>query len=1170
MTVTLDDGWHVIDAFYRQKNALITHHIESYNQFIYNLPAIIQQENPITLTTESKIDNIITKYKHTINFTNVYLHKPYSHEIDGSKIPILPNQCRLRNLTYQSNLYVDVKHVIEKLNKNEKVEQSYIYESKNVKIGAIPIMLRSDMCVLNDYSSDQYRFLKEDMYDPGGYFIVNGSEKVIVSQERMNENHVYLFKNKAKNWKYPFTCEIKSKMEDKFSNPITTLIKWEKTGQIYIVVKPGWPKKDIPIFIFFRALGVENDEDIIKYIVYDMNDKKILQELKPSIDYENALKDNPKYKDLKIRSQRDALLHMASEMVPSYLNKFTDDEKIKYVLSKFRTHLLPHIGDDLIKKKFFVGYMVNKLLKGKTNQISVDLRDNYGNKRVDVSGVIMARLVKTLHHAQVEAMKMNLSKEFGTKQFKQHEMKNMMQRIIKSALIESKVKKSLSTGDFDPKGLNRWAKGVSQTMTRRSLCDVISYLRRIVTPIGKEIKGMLDTRRLQSTHWGMLCPAETPEGQSIGFTKNLALITRISKMSSSEPIITFLREHDIKELEHLDPTSIKYYTKLLVNGNWIGCVKKPYDIVSKFKKARRVSIINPEVSIVNDTLNNEIRIYSDGGRCIRPLYIVENNKLLITKSHIRKLKNYELSWEDLIKNKDGGVIEYQDVLETEASSLICMSPEDLNKKRKDNIIYEYSHCEIHPATILGICASTIPFCDHNQAPRNIFQSAMVKQAISVPTINFRNRMDTSMNILHYPQKPLVSTKSMKYFHYDKVPAGQNAIVAIMCYTGYNQEDSILMSQSAIDRGLYATTLYKTYKEELKKIGGELFKKPDPSETHKMKRHGSYEFLNDNGMVTPGSKLKHNDIIIGKVNRIDKSSREDSNKCYVDNSIVLKDSEATVDQVVLAKNDSGLDSCKVKVRMDRTPQIGDKFSSRHGQKGTIGITYTQEDMPFTKDGIIPDIIINPHAIPSRMTIGQLIECVLGKISSLTGEEQDATPFSNTDINKIPDLLYAEGFEDKGNEVLYNGLTGEQIQVRIFIGPTFYQRLKHMVKDKVHSRASGPIQMLTRQPAEGRARDGGLRLGEMERDCILAHGASQFLKERTMECSDLFEVFVCDNCGLIATANPELNLYECNLEMCKGINNISRIQIPYACKLFLQEIMSMNIYPKIITKNIDNEI
>jgi DNA-directed RNA polymerase II subunit RPB2 len=408
---------------------------------------------------------------------------------------------------------------------------------------------------------------------------------------------------------------------------------------------------------------------------------------------------------------------------------------------------------------------------------------------------------------------------------------------------------------------------------------------------------------------------------------------------------------------------------------------------------------------------------------------------------------------------------------------------------------------------------------------------------------------------------------MEYLHFRELPAGCNAVVAIMCYTGYNQEDSVLMNQSAIDRGLFRSLYYRSFKDEEKKQGSlsrEEFERPDRDTCLGM-RHGTYDKLDDDGLICPGTRVSGDDIIIGKTAPLPEDDTAVLSKRFSkkDCSTGMKHAETgIIDQVLLTTNDQGLRFVKLRVRSMRTPQVGDKFSSRHGQKGTVGMTYTQEDMPFTCEGITPDIIVNPHAIPSRMTIGQLVECIMGKVAACMGKEGDATPFTPVTAEDISSMLHKCGYQKRGNEVMYNGHTGRMLDAQIFIGPTYYQRLKHMVDDKIHSRGRGPVQILTRQPMEGRSRDGGLRFGEMERDCIMSHGAASFLKERLMDQSDAYRIHVCQKCGLIAVANLKNQTFEC----CKNPSertSVVQVMVPYACKLLFQELMSMAIAPRLIT-------
>ncbi|KAL8820111.1 MAG: hypothetical protein Q9223_001602 [Gallowayella weberi] len=1225
--ITAEDCWTVISSFFDAKG-LVSQQLDSFDEFVQStMQDLVDEHSLLTLdqhAPQSDENDPIILRRYEIKFGQIAIARPSATEADGVTVSMLPQEARLRNLTYASPLFLEMSRKVSVARERSVEDQvnedgsmipatqrnggTYLewetedgaddQEPLSIFVGRLPIMLKSKYCTLRQLSEAELFKYNECPYDQGGYFIINGSEKVLIAQERSAANIVQVFKKSASNT--PYVAEIRSALEkgsrliSSLSVALTILPKTKEGGAHSIYVDMPYIVPKVPAMILFRALGIVSDEDILNHVCYDRADTQMLEMLKPCLEEAFVIQD------------REVALDFLGKRGKN--QKLSRNERIKFARDVCQKELLPHISQvegSETRKAFFLGYMIHRMLQCALGRRDVDDRDHFGKKRLDLAGPLLAGLFRMLFQKLTKDIYKYLQKCVeSNREFN-------LTLGVKQNTLSSGLKYSLATGNWgDQKKAASAKAGVSQVLNRYTFASTLSHLRRTNTPIGRDGK-IAKPRQLHNTHWGLVCPAETPEGQACGLVKNLALMCYISVGTPADPIIDYLSNRGMENLEEYEPARSPNATKIFVNGTWIGVHNDPAHLVPHIQDVRRKGIIAHEASLVRDIRDREFKIFTDAGRVCRPLFVIDNDprsenigNLALTKEMVLKLEDERdmvltmdpeeradqvIGWEALV---DSGAIEYVDA-EEEETIMIAMTPEDLEISRQIQAGYAapvpsedapnqrvkaplnptahtWTHCEIHPSMILGICASIIPFPDHNQSPRNTYQSAMGKQAMGVFLTNYDERMDTMANILYYPQKPLATTRSMEFLKFRELPAGQNAIVAIACYSGYNQEDSVIMNQSSIDRGLFRSLFYRAYVDTEKRVGMtvlEKFEKPLRTETLKLK-HGTYDKLDDDGLVAPGVRVSGEDVIIGKTTPIAPDAQEmgqrTKNHIKKDASTPLRSTEnGIVDKVLLSTNSEGLKFVKVRMRTTKVPQIGDKFASRHGQKGTIGITYRQEDMPFTSEGVVPDLIINPHAIPSRMTIAHLIECQLSKVSSLRGYEGDATPFTEITVDSVSKLLREHGYQSRGFEVMYNGHTGRKLVAQVFLGPTYYQRLRHMVDDKIHARARGPVQILTRQPVEGRARDGGLRFGEMERDCMISHGASAFLRERLFEVSDAFRVHICDICGLMTpVANLKKNSFECR--PCKNKTKISQVHMPYAAKLLFQELAAMNIAARMYTK------
>jgi len=1204
---------HYLNTYFSEAG-ILAHQLDGFNQFVeMDIPEIISMANPITskgspeiplagprsalaaatgLSTtaanaliqqqQQGLGNTVVsvaagvapriinhEYEVSLEFEKISLRKPTIFDNNGAVYPMLPKDARDCNYTYASPLNVDVKVTTTFIDHTRSsIRESKVRVFPNVHLGKIPIMVRSKYCLLNDQKHIAPRELGECAEDLGGYFIIMGGERAMMSMERMTENRPVVFRNGRGNAKDKEVVEIKCIGPDNDQVPKSNAVRlvYHPKNNLVTMLKATIPRirTDIPLWILFRALGVETDKAICELILGPGGDPV----------YDNIIEES--IQEASSITNRTTAIEWLSQHISSWSAKSQRQMVVSDILAE---ELFPHIGGSTqeYEKACYLAHMCRKVLWVSSQRIQKDDRDAYPNKRVDIPGFLLADLLrKTYNNRMVKDMRACLSKEIhggswkATGNWSEIVNINNINKIIKSTILDVALKSALATGNWSNGKIGGPSKvGVSQVLNRLNYPSAISHLRRLSTPVDKTAK-LIEPRKLHNTQWGMVCPCETPEGHGVGVIKNMACTAHITIFSSPATILMYLmRLGTLKSLKECTIEEKFKDVRVFLNGSWTGIVpcSKALDMVDSLRKAKRGGEIHIHTGIVWKSALKELWITTEAGRIIRPvLYAAALREIAADSSGLLKKQVDAITdWNKMLlwaTPTGKHLFEFLDAGEAEGA-FIAMDYETALKEPSR------THAEIHPCVALGTIASMIPFPDHNQSPRNAYQSAMAKQAMGLYALNFEERFDAMAHLLCYPEVPMVSPFMSKFYGAQKLPAGSNVVVAIMAYTGYNQEDSNMINRGALDRGRFSSVFYRTYKDEEKKNQSsgeeERFCNPDPAITKHMKAE-NYEKLGQDGFIPENTYVTPEDVLIGKVVPL----RVPTGKVLPAGSKTCRDVSKTprnnesgfVDKVYKNRNGEGYSFAKIRMRQYRVPEIGDKFSSRHGQKGTMGMILNPEDMPQTGTGIVPDIIINPHCIPSRMTIAQLMETLLSKIGCYAGALGDGTPFNATTVEDMGAILRDKyGMEPYGNELLYNGYTGRMMETSIFIGPCYYQRLRHCSADKLHSRASGPLVMLTRQPAEGRARDGGLRFGEMERDCVIGHGMSEFTKERLMECSDAFLCYSCRECGLLAIANEKEGVWACR--GCSNTTNFAKIQIPYASKLLMQELETMCVGSRLIT-------
>ncbi|MEM2253368.1 MAG: DNA-directed RNA polymerase subunit B [Desulfurococcaceae archaeon] len=1128
---TPDDKWLIIEGLFKEKG-LVRQHLESYNDFI-----------------ESSLREIIMDYREiplpTINgkiiIEDVEIEEPKVKEVEGYYERVTPLECRLRGLTYSAPVNIVFRVEVE----------GEMYSPVKILLMNIPVMLKSSIDPLSKMTPEELMKIGEDPKDPGGYFIINGSERVLVAQEDLANNNV-LVDYGQEGGAITHVAKVMSVYRGRKSQLI---IERRRDGVIYANLQGI----RVPVVALMRALGVESDEEIV--FAVSLN-PEVQKELLPTL---------IKAKDIK--TPEEAQDYIGSRLAIGQPKQVRID-KAKSFLDET---LLPHLGNrpvDRRKKAYFIGQATCKLIEVVKGWRKPDDKDHYRNKRLKLAGDLLAQLVRyNFARTFVRELKSNVEKVFT------RQRRGELKALLKPGLLTDKVLHAMATGNW-PGGRS----GVSQLLDRTNLMSTLSHLRRVISPLART-QPHFEAREIHPSQWGRICPFESPEGTNIGLVKNLALMAVVSIGANEAIVERLLYKLGVMPIDEvvemvkkggLSHEEASSWSKVYLNGRLIGYYPNGVELANIVRRIRRYGDrgeykIRTELKDLGDRIHEvnvayveteyirEVYINCDPGRIRRPLLVVEDGRLKLTPKHIELLKNEEIQFSDLVRM---GVVEYLDADEEE-NAYIAVEPSEITS--------EHTHLEIYPPAIFGITASIIPYPEHNQSPRNSYEAAMAKQALGLYSANFQVRSDTRGHLLHYPQKPLVQTKVLDIMGYNARPAGQNAVVAIMSFTGYNIEDALIMNKGSSDRGFGRSTFFRLYTTVAYKYpGGQEDRIEIPSPNVKGFRGlKAYEKLEEDGVIAPETQVRGGDVLIGRTSPPRFFTVQEygvgAGLVRQDTSIVTRHGEkGVVDSVMLTSDGEGNYVIKVVVRDLRIPEIGDKFASRHGQKGVLGLLVPQEDMPFTEEGVVPDLIINPHAFPSRMTVGQLIESIAGKVASMEGGFIDATPFYKKSIDEIRLALRRLGYSHTGEEAMYDGRTGELLKNTIFIGVVYYQKLHHMVADKMHARARGPIQILTRQPVEGRARMGGLRWGEMERDCLIGYGAASLLKEQLVDKSDKVTIYVCSLCGHIGWYDKNRKETLCPVHGDKG--KLYPVEISYAFKLLIQELISMNIMPRIVIEGV----
>ena len=1193
------------------------HHIESYDQFVsQDLPAIVKDQNPILLLHEPIGTTGIYTYKAEVfvgglDGNRLYIGTPTISLQDSKEIRVLfPNEARLRNLTYASSVEADIviRLTYSKPNPTggrgvtqreiimdpalDPAQYSYL---ARFPLFRLPIMLHSRYCLLNNKPAPFIKEAGECQYDFGGYFIIDGSEKVLITHQEQAFNALNIT---------PQERDPKISIFSSISclNPVTrrvkrvafAVLKRENTIHVSLPLV----RKPIPLFVVFRALGIQADEDILRLIFPDPDsaETKIMQPLL----HESILEAFPFYDTFS---------------AIQYIKVLTKGFSEAHVLDILHNQTFIHVQDMPKARASFLAECVRRILRVKAGIDSNTDRDDLRNQRCQTSGVLTRMLFQGIYTSWFKAVRLTLDSErnnnvstYEGDKYQNLFLQGTLNQMFKAGMMTEnlmrafKGKWSSGTGA----GVGEEKSGVIQALSRLSYMDFMSHCRRVVLDFDTGMK-LAGPRRLHPSQYGYFCTSETPGGGSIGITKNLSMLAAISTATDPAPILAWLfTRGQVMPCENMTPALLRISVPVFVNAGIIGYTLRPIALRDALKIMKWTGCLPAATSIGFSVRDRRVFIFVDEGRPMRPLiHLGVRGKVPIDA--LQKAR----TWRDLVMGvlpqtvqrgiSQGGFIDpfasevaptlesYVERLSADAGVIEYMDPYEMNEayiaNLPEQVQPETSHLEIHPSTIVGLLTSMIPYANHNQSPRNQLSCSQSKQGLSVYSTAFQNRFDNQVHVLCYGQAPIVRTLYYDFIADGQMGYGHNLILGIGSFTGYNQDDGIIMNADAIARGMFRSTFYRSY---------EAYEEDDPLSNTKtrignpasipgwlaLKPGVDYSKLDERGIIRVGEIVDETTVLVGMYLQGETGAMSDS-------SVTAQVwSRGRVEKVSVTVNNSGMAMVKVRVVQERVPELGDKFSNRHGQKGTIGMLIRGHDMPRTKEGIPVDMLMNPHAIPSRMTIAQLIEAIVGKAAPALGAIGNGTLFMNdgNPVSAIGTVLRDKlGMEPYGEELLYDGMSGQLIPTQMFIGNVYTMRLKHMPEDKWNARSEGRREQRTHQPTGGRGAQGGLRMGEMEVHAVLGHGVADFLKESIMKRSDGYSTIICNGCGTIPIYNEAQGLTIC--PMCDGpmkyigetantleilpplkrsVATFSKVEIPYAFKVLDQEMGAyLNMGMRVLT-------